>query len=490
APVKLSADDAVKKPAPVKLSADDALKNPDPVKPSSDDVVKEPTPVKPTTEDTIDDSKDDDVDSLVGDDLGGILNDIIEETVLPDTPTVENKAGPEVETSKAKPALEKSPDDMTLEEMLESAEETLLADDLEESESESEEIASEAEKIEEELERLSSEDEVNDSVTDKPPAPQAEKTLIVESTKVEPAPAEAAPIEEKVSEPVSHETAPDEVPPQETVKAAEGPSSPAEEMSIEDLLNSAEELLKDNYLEKTQAVAAESETLESTAAPARNQVASEIPLDPKPMEIQKPPTMAEIKGGAGEESLADIDSSSLESEDELDTVFNAIQDFDGTPVITQESQETQGPEKTPGDSQIYVEPESEDLLNQMAPSAFTEGGSEGKPDLIQETLSYLSDLSPTAEKEEPSPTGRTRTEQRGRTSMNKGTTADMFSEVVGEHIQRILERSLQDAIAKEISGLSRTIERSVQEIVKEVTPGIARTIIQEEIEKIRKMEEF
>ena len=70
--------------------------------------------------------------------------------------------------------------------------------------------------------------------------------------------------------------------------------------------------------------------------------------------------------------------------------------------------------------------------------------------------------------------------------MNKGTTADMFSEVVGEHIQRILERSLQDAIAKEISGLSRTIERSVQEIVKEVTPGIARTIIQEEIEKIRK----
>ena len=102
----------------------------------------------------------------------------------------------------------------------------------------------------------------------------------------------------------------------------------------------------------------------------------------------------------------------------------------------------------------------------------------------------LRELYKVAESKTPKKTFKTpQPVKRKEISMNTEHKGDLFVQIVGEHIKRILERSLKESIDREISGLSATIERSVREIVKEVTPEIARSIIQEEIEKIRKLEE-
>jgi CheY-like chemotaxis protein len=140
-------------------------------------------------------------------------------------------------------------------------------------------------------------------------------------------------------------------------------------------------------------------------------------------------------------------------------------------------------------SEYHISPEPDNLLEKLAPSAFDPPGSDGRPDLIQETLAYLSELTPEPSKTKPKEELKPTPKEKKDFHMNSEPMGDMFVKVVGEHIKRILERSLEETIAKEISGLSKTIERSVKEVVKEVTPEITRSIIQEEIEKIRKLEE-
>ncbi len=140
-------------------------------------------------------------------------------------------------------------------------------------------------------------------------------------------------------------------------------------------------------------------------------------------------------------------------------------------------------------SDYHISPEPDNLLEKLAPAAFDTPGAEGRPDLIQETLAYLSELTPEPSKTKPKEKTKPAPSEKKEIHMNSEPIGDMFVKVVGEHVKRILERSLEETIAREISGLSKTIERSVKEVVKEVTPEITRSIIQEEIEKIRKLEE-
>jgi DNA-binding response OmpR family regulator len=140
-------------------------------------------------------------------------------------------------------------------------------------------------------------------------------------------------------------------------------------------------------------------------------------------------------------------------------------------------------------SDYNISPEPDNLLEKLAPAAFDTPGAEGRPDLIQETLAYLSELTPEPSKTKPKQKTKPAPSETKEIHMNSEPIGDLFVKVVGEHVKRILERSLEETIAREISGLSKTIERSVKEVVKEVTPEITRSIIQEEIEKIRKLEE-
>ncbi len=221
------------------------------------------------------------------------------------------------------------------------------------------------------------------------------------------------------------------------------------------------------------------------------------------------------------------DYKSQQTIEELDTVFESIQNFEDHIKNVEESspefssieqpqteaieelaeeetasthQEVESDQIMEGDpssqkpftsefSDYHISPEPDNLLEKLAPAAFDSPGTEGRPDLIQETLAYLSELTPEPSKTKPKEKSKPAPSEKKEIHMNSEPIGDMFVKVVGEHVKRILERSLEETIAREISGLSQTIERSVKEVVKEVTPEITRSIIQEEIEKIRKLEE-
>jgi CheY-like chemotaxis protein len=112
-------------------------------------------------------------------------------------------------------------------------------------------------------------------------------------------------------------------------------------------------------------------------------------------------------------------------------------------------------------------PEPEDLLGEMTPSKL--GGKKGlaRPDLIKESLSYITELP-----REPK-------------SINYSSCADddQFSK---EKIKHSLEDMINTSVEKEIAKLGESIRQSVIEVVREITPRIAREIILEEIEKIKK----
>jgi CheY-like chemotaxis protein len=112
-------------------------------------------------------------------------------------------------------------------------------------------------------------------------------------------------------------------------------------------------------------------------------------------------------------------------------------------------------------------PEPEDLLGEMTPS--TLGGKKGlaRPDLIKESLSYITELP-----REPK-------------SINYSSCADddQFSK---EKIKHSLEDMINTSVEKEIAKLGESIRQSVIEVVREIIPRIAREIIIEEIEKIKK----
>jgi DNA-binding response OmpR family regulator len=158
-------------------------------------------------------------------------------------------------------------------------------------------------------------------------------------------------------------------------------------------------------------------------------------------------------------------------------------------LVLEEESSSQKPNFASDFSDYNISPEPDNLLEKLAPAAFDTPGAEGRPDLIQETLAYLSELTPEPSKTKPKEKTKPAPSEKKEIHMNSEPIGDMFVKVVGEHVKRILERSLEETIAREISGLSKTIERSVKEVVKEVTPEITRSIIQEEIEKIRKLEE-
>ena len=126
-----------------------------------------------------------------------------------------------------------------------------------------------------------------------------------------------------------------------------------------------------------------------------------------------------------------------------------------------------------------IVPEPEDLLEKMAPSAFSRGKGSARPDLIGDSLTFLSEGS--IESRRPTIS---------RTPVYKQSLylcEERFVQVVGEHVKRLLEKSLETSLEKEISGLSEMIAQSVKEVVKEITPGIAREIIKQEVDKIKNM---
>jgi len=158
------------------------------------------------------------------------------------------------------------------------------------------------------------------------------------------------------------------------------------------------------------------------------------------------------------EVYAEVRSRKMESFDDLDSAFKEIVSGDAKQSASSEMKE----------SEISVlggiVPEPEDLLERMAPGAFS--GAERQVYSSEE-------LSPAIE----SP--------RYQDSPNDENSDDRFIQVTGEQVRQVLERSLSSSLQKEMSGLSGIILKTIREVVREITPEIARSIIREEIEKIK-----
>ncbi len=169
--------------------------------------------------------------------------------------------------------------------------------------------------------------------------------------------------------------------------------------------------------------------------------------------------------------------------EELDTAFREIVNFgsgvepENSPTIRQE------PIPEPVAAVDSIIPEPEDLLGKMTPSALARKKGITGPNLIQESLSYLSQASQEPKSQQAMASHRTERIKDFAQSMDPED--ERFVRVVGEHVKQILENSPHTSIEKEIAGLSDSITQAVREVVREITPQIAREIIKEEIDKIK-----
>ena len=164
---------------------------------------------------------------------------------------------------------------------------------------------------------------------------------------------------------------------------------------------------------------------------------------------------------------------------ELDTAFQEIVKFGLGKVPTDTPNFAGKSTRELPDTDIIV-PEPENLLGKMTSSGLAKEDILG-PNLIQESLSYLSEISNKSKTQKPLASHRS--EKSKDLSRPVGTEDDS---VVGEHIRKILENSLNAALEKEVSGLSGNITQLVRQVVQEITPKIAREIIKEEIDKVKK----
>jgi DNA-binding response OmpR family regulator len=114
-----------------------------------------------------------------------------------------------------------------------------------------------------------------------------------------------------------------------------------------------------------------------------------------------------------------------------------------------------------------IVPEPEDLLGELTPSTLEAKKGLAEPDLIKESLPYLTEAS-----HEPK-------------NIKYSSYAD-DSKFAKEQINHSLENMINTSIEKEIAKLGESIRQSVREVVREITPKIAREIIIKEIEKIKK----
>jgi CheY-like chemotaxis protein len=164
------------------------------------------------------------------------------------------------------------------------------------------------------------------------------------------------------------------------------------------------------------------------------------------------------------EVYAEVRPQEIESFDDLDSAFKEIVSDDAKqPVKTKEATiSVLG----------GIVPEPEDLLEKMAPGAFS--GTEKRPHSPEEIREHLNaNVSLESTHYHPPP--------------NIENSDDSFIQVAGEQVRQILERSLDSSLRKEVSGLSDILVKTIREVVREITPEIARSIIREEIEKIKKI---
>ncbi|MBC8285973.1 MAG: response regulator [Nitrospinae bacterium] len=186
----------------------------------------------------------------------------------------------------------------------------------------------------------------------------------------------------------------------------------------------------------------------------------------------------EGQGYTGEpEIFAEIRPRKMDNMDDLDSAFKELS-MGGRPA--QPDYEEKRPELS---SLGGIVPEPEDLLEKIAPGAFSEVGKRpATPEDIKENLDYISGFSDQGKDLDP---GNVRSRDWGYEAGE-----DRFTQAIAEEVKQLLKRSLGTSLEKEVFGLSGAILKTIREVVREVTPEIARRVIREEIEKIKKQDMY
>ncbi len=175
------------------------------------------------------------------------------------------------------------------------------------------------------------------------------------------------------------------------------------------------------------------------------------------------------------EIFAEIRPHKLDNLDELDSTFKEIV-MGGSPAHHEEQAHS-----TELSSLGGIVPEPENLLERIAPGAFSEVGKRPTiPEDIKENLDAVSGFSDQSQ-------GSLHYNLR---SENWDHEAGPLTQAIADEVRQLLQRSLGSSLEKEVSGLSEAILRTVREVVREITPEIARRVIREEIEKIKKQDMY
>ena len=175
------------------------------------------------------------------------------------------------------------------------------------------------------------------------------------------------------------------------------------------------------------------------------------------------------------EIFAEIRPHKLDNLDELDSTFKEIV-MGGSPAHHEEQAHSAELSSLGG-----IVPEPENLLERIAPGAFSEVGKRpATPEDIKENLDAISGLSDQSQ-------GSLHYNLR---SENWDHEAGPLTQAIADEVRQLLQRSLGSSLEKEVSGLSEAILRTVREVVREITPEIARRVIREEIEKIKKQDMY
>ena len=282
----------------------------------------------------------------------------------------------------------------------------------------------------------------------------------------------------------------------ETEAASEIPEKikvpkPQEEPSLEELLESVEKLSSDGtetpYLE-------DAGELEEEAPVARLQNDDDI-MDQMIRGVEElKESVQPYESGSGEDknfAFVERESDELESYtaeepeiyaevrprkmDDMDDLDSAFKE------LSREGRPNQEEKRSELSSLGGIVPEPEDLLEQMAPGAFSEAGKRpSTPEDIKENLDYIAGFS---DQDNARVLDSCNLSSR---DWNYDSGGDLFTQAIAEEVKQLLKRSLGASLEKEVYGLSDAILKTIREVVREVTPEIARRVIQEEIEKIKK----
>jgi CheY-like chemotaxis protein len=191
------------------------------------------------------------------------------------------------------------------------------------------------------------------------------------------------------------------------------------------------------------------------------------------------PESGELDNCTTEESeiFAEVRPRKMDDMDDLDSAFKELS-MGGRPRPA--DQEEKRPELS---SLGGIVPEPEDLLEQMAPGAFSEVGKRpSTPEDIKENLAYIAGFSDQGNAQDLDP------HNLGSRDWSYDSGDDLFTQAIAEEVKQLLKRSLGASLEKEVYGLSDAILKTIREVVREVTPEIASRVIREEIEKIKKQD--